>query len=88
MQRNTRWARIACAVLLLIGFGACLVHLDEDGDDHGLPPHACAAMLLVVSVVALTTPTAGPRVRIESPSAVRQARLQPLDPPPKALPLA
>jgi hypothetical protein len=88
MRLDARWARIACAVLLLIGFGACLVHSDEEADDHGLSPHACAAMLLVVSVIALTAPPGGPRVRIESPSSPRQALLRPLDPPPEVLALA
>ena len=68
MRLDTRWARVACAVLVLIGFGACLVHPDDEADDHGLSPHACAAMLLVVSAIALTAPPAGPRVGIESSS--------------------
>ena len=88
MRLDTRWARIACAVLVLIGFGVCLVHPEGEADDHGLSPHACAAMLLVVSVIALTAPPAGPRVRIDSPSSPRQALLRPLDPPPKVPALA
>jgi hypothetical protein len=88
MRLDTRWARIACAVLLLIAFGACLVHDDDEADDHGLSPHACAAMLLVVSAIALMTPMADPRVGIESPAPLRQTLLRPLDPPPKVPSLA
>ena len=83
MRLDARWVRIASAVLLLIAFGACLVHSDDEADDHGLNPHACAAMLLVASAIALTVPQAGRRVGIEALPSPRQALLRPLDPPPK-----
>ena len=70
-------------MLLLIAFGACLVHFDGEGDDHGLNPHACAAMLFVASVIALIAPLAGRRVGIEALPSPPQALLRPLDPPPE-----
>jgi hypothetical protein len=88
MRLDARWVRIACAVILLIAFGACLVHSDGEADDHGLNPHACAAMLVVASAMALTTPPAGRRFRTETSPNPRQAFLRPLDPPPEVLALA
>jgi hypothetical protein len=88
MRLGAGWLRIACAVLVLIGFGACLLHADDETDDHGFRSHACATMLPVLSAIALTAPLAGPRVRIESSSSLRQALRRLPDPPPKVLALA
>jgi hypothetical protein len=88
MWPDARWVRIALAVLLLVAFGACLVHADGDDDEHGLNPHACAAMLLVASAMALTKPLAGRRVRIETSHDPRQTLLRLLDPPPEVPALA
>jgi hypothetical protein len=87
MRVDARWVRIALTVLLLIAFGACLVHSDDEADDHGLNPHACAAVLLGAPMIGLTEPQAGSRIRIEALPSPGQAPLRSLDPPPEVPPL-
>jgi hypothetical protein len=84
-----QWLRVVLAVLMLASFGACLVHADDEAEDHLFAPHACAAMLaLAPSAAALTMPPAGPFIAAESPLRPANPLLQPLDPPPKVLALA
>ena len=84
-----RWPRVVLAALVLVSFGVCLVHADDEAEDHALAPHACAAMLMpALSATALMAPMAGPSIKIESPSRPQPASLQPFDPPPEASALA
>jgi hypothetical protein len=83
MRLDVRWVRIILAVLVVIGFGACLVHADDETEDHVLKPHVCAAMLAPAFTVAVTLPPVGPRVGLELSAHLYQAPLHLVDPPPK-----
>lgn len=85
MRLDIRWVSVTVAVLIVMAFGACLVHADDGAEDHVLRPPACAAMLaLSPTAVAVTPPSPGPHIGLEPSVHLCQAPLQLVDPPPRA----
>jgi len=72
------------AVLVLVAFGACLVHDEVDVDDHGVIPHACAAMLIGGFMVGLLVGPVSRLPPLELVLYLYDAPRRLLDPPPKS----